>query len=121
MRFYQPDEGKITINGNDIQKYDLQYLRSHIGYIGKTPSIFSETIRENMLIGKRDATDEEIRGALQQAQVLKKVEQIGIDTKIGKGGFHLKESDKIRLCLARALIQKPSILILDEVTYSLDR
>jgi ATP-binding cassette, subfamily B (MDR/TAP), member 1 len=67
MRFYDPDEGRVTLDGIDLRQFDLQWLRQQIGYIGQEPLLFSTTIRENLLIGKTDATEEELIEALRRA------------------------------------------------------
>jgi ATP-binding cassette, subfamily B (MDR/TAP), member 1 len=67
MRFYDPDEGRVTLDGVDLREFDLPWLRQQIGYIGQEPLLFSTTIRENLLIGKRGATEEELIEALLSA------------------------------------------------------
>lgn len=70
MRFYDPDEGRITLDGVNIKDLDLYWLRSQIGYVGQEPVLFAASIKENLLFGKEDATDEEITEALKKAEAL---------------------------------------------------
>lgn len=70
MRFYDPDEGRITLDGANIKDLDLYWLRSQIGYVGQEPVLFAASIKENLLFGKEDATDEEITEALKKAEAL---------------------------------------------------
>lgn len=70
MRLYDPDRGRVTLDGVDIRQLDLHWLRGQIGYVGQEPMLFSESIKENLLIGKHDATDEEMLVALSNAEIL---------------------------------------------------
>ena len=123
MRFYDPDVGRITLDGHDIRDLDLQWLRSLIGYVGQEPFLFAATLRENFRFSKEDATDAEIIDALRKAEaydfVLSLKDQL--DTYVGEGGNQLSGGQKQRIAIARALLKNPKILLLDEATSALDR
>ncbi len=125
MRFYDPDEGRITLDGIDIRDYDLHWLRNQIGYVGQEPKLFEGTIRYNVQFGKIDATDDEIKQALSDAEALDFVNalpnNLGLDYNVGYEGSRLSGGQKQRIAIARALIRKPQILVLDEATSALDR
>lgn len=76
MRFYDPDQGYITIDGHDLRTVDLTWLRSVIGYVGQEPVLFATTIRENLLFAKEDATEQELEDALRKAEALDFVNQL---------------------------------------------
>ncbi len=117
MRFYDPDEGRITLDGIDIRDYDLHWLRNQIGYVGQEPKLFEGTIRYNVQFGKIDATDDEIKQALSDAEALDFVNalpnNLGLDYNVGYEGSRLSGGQKQRIAIARALIRKPQILVLD--------
>lgn len=123
MRFYDPDEGRITLDGADLRDLDLNWLRRQMGYVGQEPVLFATTIRENLLFGKEDATEEEIIQALSAAEALAFVNQLEnkLETYVGIGGGQLSGGQKQRIAIARALLKKPKILLLDEATSALDR
>lgn len=123
MRFYDPDEGRITLDGVDLRDLDLNWLRRQMGYVGQEPVLFATTIRENLLFGKEDATEEEIIQALNAAEALTFVNQLEnkLETYVGIGGGQLSGGQKQRIAIARALLKKPKILLLDEATSALDR
>lgn len=123
MRFYDPDEGRITLDGVDLRDLDLNWLRRQMGYVGQEPVLFATTIRENLLFGKEDATEEEIIQALSAAEALAFVNQLEnkLETYVGIGGGQLSGGQKQRIAIARALLKKPKILLLDEATSALDR
>lgn len=122
-RFYDPLSGIITIDGLDIREYNLISLRKNIGYVGQEPVLFSGTVKENILFGKEDATDDEIIQALKKANAYDFVEKLQkkLDTFIGIGGSQLSGGQKQRLAIARAILKNPPILLLDEATSALDR
>ncbi|GAA3399801.1 ABC transporter ATP-binding protein [Paenibacillus hodogayensis] len=121
-RFYDSDEGSITIDGIDIRKMTLESLRSQIGIVQQDVFLFDGTIRENIAYGKLGATEEEIWDAARRAQlesiILSQPE--GLDTLIGERGVKLSGGQKQRLSIARMFLKNPPILILDEATSALD-
>lgn len=121
-RFFEPTEGKVLIDGKDVKERSLQWLHSNIGYVLQTPYLFSGTVRDNLIYGNPDATDEEIKEALRMVCadfVLDKLKD-GLDTDIGEGGDFLSTGEKQLLSIARAMLADPRILILDEATSSID-
>ena len=123
MRFYDPDEGRITMDGVDLRDLDLVWLRENIGYVGQEPVLFATSIRENLSFGKEDATDEEINEALRKAEAYDFVQTLEnkLDTYVGTGGGQLSGGQKQRIAIARALLRNPKLLLLDEATSALDR
>jgi ATP-binding cassette subfamily B protein len=121
-RFYQPTEGRITIDGHDLGEWDLRYLRSQIGTVLQEAFLFSATIRENIAFGKADASMEEIRRAARHAQIDEYISSLpeGYDTVVGEYGVGLSGGQKQRVAIARTILQDPRILILDDCTSSLD-
>jgi ATP-binding cassette, subfamily B, bacterial MsbA len=121
-RFYDVNEGKIAIDGVDIKDMDLHSLRSLIGLVTQDSILFNDTIKSNILLGKPDATDEEIIDALQIANAYEFVKDLpdGIYTNIGDSGNKLSGGQKQRLSIARAVLKNPPIMILDEATSALD-
>lgn len=116
LRLYDTEEGRIKVSGRDIGKYRLSSLRGKIAAVPQRPVLFSGTVRENMLWGKSDATDIEIRKALHLADAMGFIDSSpdGLDTRVGRGGMTLSGGQKQRISLARALIRKPDLLILDD-------
>lgn len=121
-RFYDPTEGEILMDGKNLKERSLLWLHSSIGYVLQTPHLFSGTVRENLLMGKPDATDEEIKKALRTASAEGIVEHLenGLDTDVGENGSLLSTGEKQLIAFARAIIADPAILILDEATASVD-
>lgn len=119
---YQPLDGKIEYNGNNYNTIDLDDLRSQIGFVTQDTQLFSGTIKENLLFVAPNATDAECLDVLQKAacQSLLARADKGIDTMIGEGGVKVSGGEKQRLSIARALLRKPSLLVFDEATSSLD-
>ena len=121
-RFFEPTEGVILIDGRDARERSQLWLHSNIGYVLQTPHLFSGTVRENLLYGKPDASDEEIWNALRLVSaedIVKRMPDM-LDSEVGEGGDFLSVGEKQLLSFARAIISDPAILILDEATASVD-
>lgn len=122
-RFYDPESGRVLIDGEDLKNINLRDFRSKVGYVGQEPVLFNQTIRENLRYGKPEATDEDMMHALGMANAAKIINKLpdGLDTIVGAQGGQLSGGEKQRIALARAFIKQPKILILDEATSALDR
>ncbi|MNI54847.1 putative multidrug export ATP-binding/permease protein [compost metagenome] len=121
-RFYDINDGKITIDGIDIKEMKLDSLRGGIGIVQQDVFLFDGTIRENVAYGKLGASEDEIWVALKQAQLDEYVSSLpdGLDTLVGERGAKLSGGQKQRISIARMFLKNPRILILDEATSSLD-
>jgi len=121
-RAFDPQSGSITIDERDIRDYTLVGLRRNIGVVFQEAMLFNRSIRDNLLIGKPDATDEEILRVAEQAQALEFIERLphGLDSNVGERGRLLSGGERQRLSIARALLKNPPIMILDEATSALD-
>ena len=121
-RLYDATEGRVLVGGEDVRRYDIKVLRDSVAMVLQKNLLFSGTIRENLQWGNPNATDEEIREACRLAQADDFVMSFpdGYDTKIEQGGTNVSGGQKQRLCIARALLKKPKILILDDSTSAVD-
>ena len=121
-RFYEPTSGRVLIDGKDTRERSQLWLHSSIGYVLQTPHLFSGTVRENLLYGNPNATDEDIIKALRLVSaegVVEKLEK-GLDSDVGEGGDMLSTGEKQLLSFVRAILADPAILVLDEATASVD-
>ncbi len=121
-RLYDPDEGSVEIDGHDIRDLSVKSLRSHIGVVTQDTFLFNATIKENILYGRPDATDEEVIEACKAAYIHDFIMSLtkGYDTIVGERGIKLSGGEKQRIAIARAILKDPDIIILDEATSSLD-
>lgn len=121
-RFYDATEGSVRINGQDVKSYRMDDLRQHIGIVMQKAVLFHGTIRENIRWGAPEATDEQINEALELAQAAEVVagKPEGLDYEIEQGGRNLSGGQRQRFTIARALVRKPSVLILDDSASALD-
>lgn len=121
-RLYDASEGVVRVGGEDVRRYDIKALRDGVAMVLQKNVLFSGSIRENLLWGNKDASDEEIREACRLAHADEFISRFpdGYETHIDQGGANVSGGQKQRLCIARALIKKPKILILDDSTSAVD-
>ena len=121
-RFYDTRKGSVLIDGRDVRDYKLKQLRDRIGYVPQRTVLFSGTIRDNMLWGNPGATDEDIWQALKTAQAEEFVSKLpeGLDTPVNQGGKNFSGGQRQRLTIARALVRRPEIVIMDDSASALD-
>ncbi len=121
-RFYDPSDGRILVDGQDIRQVTINSLRSQIGMVLQESTLFAASLRENITFGKPDATQEELEAAARAAQAHEFIMQTthGYDTEVGERGVTLSGGQKQRVAIARALLTDPRILILDDATSSVD-
>lgn len=121
-RLYDVDAGEVTVDGRNVKDYTLYNLREGVGMVLQKNVLFAGTIEENLRWGDEDATEDEIYTAAEYAQANKFVNSFtnGYDTELGQGGVNVSGGQKQRLCIARALLKKPKILILDDSTSAVD-
>lgn len=119
--YYDATKGRVTVNGRDVKSYDKTDLRKNIGFVMQKAVLFSGTVRDNIRWGKPDASDREINDALKIAQVYDNVyDKNGLDTVIEQNGANLSGGQKQRLSIARAIVSKPEIIVLDDSASALD-
>ncbi|KAL6567327.1 ATP-binding cassette sub- B member 9 [Orobanche gracilis] len=121
-RFYDPDAGEVLIDGFNLKRLNLRWIRGKIGLVSQEPILFATTIKENILYGKEDAGDDEITRAIELANAAKFIYKLpqGLDTMVGEHGTQLSGGQKQRIAIARAILKNPKILLLDEATSALD-
>ena len=122
VRFLDPEAGRVTLGGRDLREYRQEDIRSAIAVAGQDSHLFSTTIRDNVRLGRTDATDDEIEDALRRARILDWVRSLpdGLDTLVGEEGRELSGGQRQRLVIARALLADAPVLVLDEPTAHLD-
>ncbi|KAK9706898.1 hypothetical protein RND81_07G159300 [Saponaria officinalis] len=121
-RFYDPDSGEVHIDGLDLKKYKLSWIRQKIGLVSQEPVLFTTSLKDNIAYGKDGATDQEIRTAIELSNAAKFIDKLpkGLDTMVGDRGTQLSGGQKQRIAIARAILKNPRILLLDEATSALD-
>lgn len=121
-RLYDTDEGEVLVDGRNVKDYTLYNLREGVGMVLQKNVLFSGTIEENLRWGNENATDEEMFAAAESAQADKFVKNftLGYQTELGQGGVNVSGGQKQRLCIARALLKEPKIIILDDSTSAVD-
>jgi len=121
-RFYDPDRGRVLLDGHDLRRVDLASARQQMGLVAQETQLFGTTVAENIRYGRLDATDAEVRAAAEAANALEFVEALaeGFATPVGERGVKLSGGQRQRLAIARALLADPRVLLLDEATSALD-
>jgi ATP-binding cassette subfamily B protein len=122
LRFYEPEQGKILLDGTELSSVNLHALRQSVAYVDQNTFLFSDTIKNNLKLGNQNATDEEIKTACQISRADEFIQNLpwGYDTPLDENGANLSGGQRQRLAIARALLKKPQLLILDEATSNLD-
>ena len=121
-RLYDADEGEVLVDGTDVREYSLENLRTGVGMVLQKNVLFSGTVSENLMWGDENATEDDLENAAKQAQAHEFIQNFtgGYDAEIEQGGANVSGGQKQRLCIARALLKKPKILILDDSTSAVD-
>jgi ATP-binding cassette subfamily B protein len=120
-RLHDPSAGRVTLDGHDLRDLTLRSLRGHVGFAFEEPSLFSASVRENLLMGRPSATDDDVIDALRIARAEFALDlPWGLDTRIGEQGLSLSGGQRQRLALARAIIGRPKILVLDDPLSAVD-
>lgn len=122
LRFYDPQEGRVTLDGQDLRDLQLESLRSHMALVSQDPVLFSGTIRENIRYGRLEASDAEVEAAAKAANAHDFITGFpeGYDTRVGERGVQLSGGQRQRVSIARAILRDPPVLVLDEATSALD-
>ena len=122
QRFYDPQQGRVLLNGEDIRKLGLRQLRSHIALVPQQPALFTGDVRYNISYGRPDASDAEVVAAARAAHAEEFIERLpqGYGSHLGEQGVRLSGGQRQRIALARAILNDPEILLLDEATSALD-
>ncbi|KAJ4765195.1 ABC transporter B family protein [Rhynchospora pubera] len=121
-RFYDPQSGDVLVDGVNVKRIKLSWLREQVGLVSQEPILFTTTIRENIEYGKKGATEVEIRRAIEMANAASFIDKLpnGLDTMVGVNGTQMSGGQKQRIAIARAILKNPKILLLDEATSALD-
>ncbi|MEM6996773.1 MAG: ABC transporter ATP-binding protein, partial [Myxococcota bacterium] len=122
FRFYDPTEGRVTLDGHDLRDISLESLRGHMALVSQDPVLFSGTIRDSIRYGRLDATDAEVEAAARAANAHDFIEGFpkGYETEVGERGQQLSGGQRQRISIARAILRDPPVLVLDEATSALD-
>ena len=122
LRFFDPSEGRVTLDGVDLKDLDRTALRRHVGLVSQDVYLFHGTVRDNLQVGRPDASDAELQAACEAAEVWDFVASLpdGLDTVVGERGQRLSGGQRQRLSIARAILKDPPVLILDEATSAVD-
>ena len=122
LRLYDPDEGRVCIDGTDLRTVEASWVRRQVGVVSQEPLLFSTSVADNIRYGRPDATDAEVREAARVAHALEFVSALpeGFETEVGERGVQLSGGQRQRVAIARALIEDPPILVFDEATSALD-
>jgi ATP-binding cassette, subfamily B, bacterial len=121
-RLYEPQQGRVTIDGVDVRDASLESLAATVGVVSQETYLFHASVRENLRFARPDATDEEIDEAVRTARISALIESLpeGYDTIVGERGYRFSGGEKQRMAIARTILRNPPVLVLDEATSSLD-
>jgi ATP-binding cassette, subfamily B, bacterial len=121
-RLYEPQQGRVTIDGVDVRDASLASLAATVGVVSQETYLFHASVRENLRFARPDATDEEIDEAVRTARISNLIESLpeGYDTVVGERGYRFSGGEKQRMAIARTILRNPPVLVLDEATSSLD-